>query len=106
MQRVVSLFYFTYSFYVWFGIGKLNSKTLRFFSPFLYFVVILMALRSTKPLTEMSASNLLGGKGRPARKANNLTAICKPIIKKLWEPRRLTTLWASTARYKDSFTLP
>jgi hypothetical protein len=23
-----------------------------------------------------------------------------------WEPRRLTTLWASTASYRDSFTLP
>jgi hypothetical protein len=22
----------------------------------------------------------------------------------MWEPRRLTTLWASTARYRDSFT--
>jgi hypothetical protein len=24
----------------------------------------------------------------------------------MWEPRRLTTLWASTACYRDSFTLP
>jgi hypothetical protein len=23
----------------------------------------------------------------------------------MWEPRRLTTLWASTACYRDSFTL-
>jgi hypothetical protein len=34
-----------------------------------------MALRSTHPLTEMSTRNLPGGKGRPARKADNLTAI-------------------------------
>jgi hypothetical protein len=34
-----------------------------------------MALGSTQPLTEMSTRNLLGGKGRPARKADNLIAI-------------------------------
>jgi hypothetical protein len=39
-----------------------------------------MALRSTQPLTEMSTRNLPGGKGRPAPKADNLTAICEPII--------------------------
>jgi hypothetical protein len=39
-----------------------------------------MALRSAQPLTEMSTGNLLGGKGRPGLKADNLTAICEPII--------------------------
>jgi hypothetical protein len=39
-----------------------------------------MALGSTQPLTEMSNRNLPGGKGRPARKADNLTAICEPIV--------------------------
>jgi hypothetical protein len=34
-----------------------------------------MALGSTKPLTEMSTKNLPGGKGRPARRADNLAAI-------------------------------
>jgi hypothetical protein len=52
----------------------------------------------------MSTRNLPGGKGRPARKAD-LTAICEPIVYKMWEPRRLTTLWASMACYKDSFTV-
>jgi hypothetical protein len=56
-------------------------------------------LRPTQPLTEMSTS-----KGRPTRKADNLTAICEPIVYKMWEPRRLTTLWAFTACYRDSFT--
>jgi hypothetical protein len=28
------------------------------------------------------------------RQAGNLTAICEPTVKKMWEPRRLTTLWA------------
>jgi hypothetical protein len=63
-----------------------------------------MALRSTQPLTEMSTTNLPGGKGRPACKANNLTAICEPIVYKMWEPRRLTILWVSTACYRDNFT--
>jgi hypothetical protein len=36
-----------------------------------------MALGSTKPLTKMSTWNLLLGKGRPARKADNITAICE-----------------------------
>jgi hypothetical protein len=45
-----------------------------------------MALGSTQPLTEMSTWNLPGGKGRPARGADNLTAICE---QKMWEPRRL-----------------
>jgi hypothetical protein len=39
-----------------------------------------IALKSTPPLTEMSARNLPGGKGRPARKTDNLTAICEPIV--------------------------
>jgi hypothetical protein len=39
-----------------------------------------MALGSTQPLTEMSTTNLPGSKGRPARKADNLTAICEPIV--------------------------
>jgi hypothetical protein len=56
-----------------------------------------MALGSTQPLTEMSTRNLPGGKGRPAREADNLTAICEPILYKMWEPRRLTTLWAFMA---------
>jgi hypothetical protein len=41
-----------------------------------------MALVSTQPLTEMSTGNLpgWGGKVRLARKADNLTAICEPIV--------------------------
>jgi hypothetical protein len=39
-----------------------------------------MALGSTQPLTEMSIRNLPGGKNRPARKADNLTAICEPTV--------------------------
>jgi hypothetical protein len=60
-----------------------------------------MTLGSTQAVTEMSTRNLPGGKGRPAHKADNLTAICKPPVLKMWEPRRLATLWASTAGYRD-----
>jgi hypothetical protein len=64
-----------------------------------------MALGSTQPLKEMSTRNLPGGKGLPARKADNLIAICELIVYKMWEPRRLTILWASRACYRDTFTL-
>jgi hypothetical protein len=39
-----------------------------------------MALGSTEPLTEMSTRNLPGGKGRPARRTDSLTAICEQIL--------------------------
>jgi hypothetical protein len=39
-----------------------------------------MALVSIEPLTEMSARYLPGGKNRPARKADNLTAIFERIV--------------------------
>jgi hypothetical protein len=48
--------------------------------------------------------NLPVVKGRPARKADNLTAICEPIIWIMWESRRPTILWVSTACYRDRFT--
>jgi hypothetical protein len=40
----------------------------------------IMAVGSTKPLTEMSTRNLPRGKGRPAREADNLTAICESTV--------------------------
>jgi hypothetical protein len=40
----------------------------------------IMALGSTQPLTEMNTRNLPGDKGQPARKADNLTAICMPTV--------------------------
>jgi hypothetical protein len=39
-----------------------------------------MALGSTQPLTEMITRNLPGAKGRPAHMADNITAICEPIV--------------------------
>jgi hypothetical protein len=55
----------------------------------------LWPLKLTQPLTEMSTKNLPWGKGRPARKADNFTATCEPVVEKMWEPRRLTTLCGS-----------
>jgi hypothetical protein len=51
-----------------------------------------MALGSTQPLTKMSTRNLPGGKGRSARKADNLITMCEPTVEEMWEPRRLTAL--------------
>jgi hypothetical protein len=39
-----------------------------------------ITLWSTQLIAEMSTINFLGVKGRPARKADNLTAICKPSV--------------------------
>jgi hypothetical protein len=39
-----------------------------------------MTLVSTESLKEMNTRNLPEGKGRPTRKADNLTAICEPIV--------------------------
>jgi hypothetical protein len=55
----------------------------------------------TQPPTEMSTRKLPGAAGRLARKADNLTAICEPFVQEMWDPRRLTTLQASTACYRN-----
>jgi hypothetical protein len=39
-----------------------------------------MTLGQTQPLREMSTSNLPGGKGWSAHKADNLTVMCEPIV--------------------------
>jgi hypothetical protein len=62
------------------------------------------ALGSTQPLTEMSTRLLPRNKVWPVRKADSVTAIYELIFQKLWEPRRLIILCASTACYRDSFT--
>jgi hypothetical protein len=40
----------------------------------------IMVLGSTQPLTEMSTRNFPGGKKRPARRADNFTAIYEPNV--------------------------
>jgi hypothetical protein len=39
-----------------------------------------MALGSTEPLTEMGTRDLSRDKGRSARKADDLTAVCEPVV--------------------------
>jgi hypothetical protein len=39
-----------------------------------------VALGSTQPLTEMNTGNIPGSKKRPARRADNLIAICEPNV--------------------------
>jgi hypothetical protein len=41
---------------------------------------LIMVLGLTEPLTEMSTRNFPRGKGWLAHKADNLTAICEPIV--------------------------
>jgi hypothetical protein len=38
------------------------------------------------------------------RVADDLPAICEPIVDTMWDPQHLTTLWASTVCYGDNFT--
>jgi predicted transcriptional regulator len=51
----------------------------------------LQALGFTQRLTEMNTRNrkiitFLGSKVRPVCRANNLTAICDPIVYTMWDP--------------------
>jgi hypothetical protein len=46
----------------------------------------------------------LGGKGGRRLRLTTLPSSVSRVSKKMWEPRRLTILWASTAYYKNSFT--
>jgi hypothetical protein len=86
----------------WKGLGSIPD-VIGFFNG-LILLGSLWPWGSTQRLIEMSTRNLSGCKGRPTRKPDNFTAICEPIVYKMWEPRRLTTLWAFRACYRDSVT--
>jgi hypothetical protein len=51
-----------------------------YFSIDLILQTALWTWRSTQHITEITSRSLRGGKGRPARKAYNLMAICEPIV--------------------------
>jgi hypothetical protein len=55
-----------------------------------------MVLVFTQPLTEMNIRNNSGGKAWPARKTDNLAAICERTVTRTYGPPRPVT--------KDSFT--
>jgi hypothetical protein len=67
--------------------GSISREVIGFLI-YLISVSCIMVRRSTQPLTEISTRNpfFVGCKERPARKAENLTAICEPIIYKMWDP--------------------
>jgi hypothetical protein len=56
-----------------------------------------MTLASTQPLTGISTRTLPCDKPRPAIIGSRFVAIYEAIVWKMWQPRRLIILWASTA---------
>jgi hypothetical protein len=52
----------------------------------------IMTLGFTQNLTELSIRNLPGGKWLPTPNADNLTAICDPILYTVWDSRCLSAL--------------
>jgi hypothetical protein len=51
----------------------------------------------------MSIGYLHGNKSLRAPKYDNLTPIREPSVWKMWDPRRLITVWAFTAYYSDKY---
>jgi hypothetical protein len=61
-----------------------------------------MALGSTQPLTELNTRHILEGKKRPARRADNLAAICEPNV---WEASNSRNRKDLSSLYRDTFTV-
>jgi hypothetical protein len=55
-----------------------------------------MAQGSTQPLTEMSTSDLPGGKERLTRKTDHLTAVYEPLVKKCGSLNVTQPYWPDT----------
>jgi hypothetical protein len=76
---------------VFFNVPNLSSHTI--------------ALGSTQPLTEMSTRNILGGKRRPARKADKFIPNCEPIIWRKYESLKVSQPYG-TSRPVTGIALP
>jgi hypothetical protein len=59
---------------------------------FIYLFIYLFAVYVMLLSNRYEYQEYYWGKGRPARKADNLSAICEPIVQKMWEPQHLITL--------------
>jgi hypothetical protein len=77
---------------------------------FLIYLILLVALdpevysASNRNEYQKQKNNVSWSRPQPMRRAGNLTAISEPIVKTMWDPQHLTTLYASTACYGDTFT--
>jgi hypothetical protein len=47
----------------------------------------------------------MDSKAQPARKADNITAICEQTVQTMLDPQHLTTVQVSTTCYGDGFTI-
>jgi hypothetical protein len=65
-------------------LAKISKKMYPFcvfsYSKKILFPYIHLPCNITQPLTEMSTRNLPEAKERPVRKADNVAAICEPIL--------------------------
>jgi hypothetical protein len=62
------------------GRSRVRDPMMCIISIYLILPAALWSWGSTQPLTEMSTRNLPVGKGRPARKADKVSAICEPNV--------------------------
>jgi hypothetical protein len=79
--------------------GTVGNRSVHFFSIYL----ILPALESTQPLTEMSARNIPGDKALPARKAENLIDLRADGLENMGSSTSHNPIGPTTC-YKDSST--
>ena len=63
-----------------------------------------VALGSAQPLTEMSTKGYLGGKVRPARRAENSTVLVVPNVKVRMEAQRPTPRLSLHDLLRETFT--
>jgi hypothetical protein len=82
----------------------------RFCRSLLNFLIDLMFSAAPRPwvdspVTERGSRNCCRLQGAPVTpEADNLTAVCEPIVCKMWEPPRFGTLSAPAAYYGENFT--